>query len=76
MPHIVVTLWPGPSEKQKAALTRELVAVLRETVDSADESVFVAIDEVPSVKWMEKVYHPEIAPSMDRLYKKPGYAPF
>ena len=76
MPHVIVKLWPGPSEKQKAALAQEIVTAIGTTVGSAEESVSVAIEEVPSREWMAKVYRPEIAPAMERLYKKPGYAPF
>lgn len=76
MPHVVVKLWPGPSEAQKAALAQEIVAAIGRNVGSAADSVSVAIEEVPAARWMEQVYRPEIAPSIDRLYKKPGYEPF
>jgi 4-oxalocrotonate tautomerase len=76
MPHIVVKLWPGPSEKQKAQLAQDIVQAIRNNTGSGDESVSVAIEEVPSRDWMDKVYRPEIAPAMQSLYKKPGYGPF
>lgn len=76
MPHVVVKLWPGPTEKQKAALARDIVDAVRKNIGSSNDSVSVAVEEVPSHEWMEKVYRPEIAPAMDSLYKKPGYAPF
>jgi len=76
MPHIVVKLWPGPSEQQKAQLAQDITRAIGKNIGSGDESVSVAIEEVPSRDWMEKVYRPDIAPVMDSLYKKPGYAPF
>jgi len=76
MPHVVVKLWPGPTEMQKTELARDIVDAIRKRIGSSEESVSVAIEEVASGEWMNKVYRPEIAPSMDRLYKKPGYAPF
>jgi 4-oxalocrotonate tautomerase len=76
MPHVVVKVWPGPTEKQKAALARDIVAAIKKNTGSSDDSVSVAVEEVASHEWMEKVYRPEIAPAMERLYKKPGYAAF
>jgi hypothetical protein len=43
---------------------------------STEASISVAIEEVASAEWMRQVYEPEIAPAMERLYKKPGYGPF
>jgi 4-oxalocrotonate tautomerase len=75
MPHVVVKLWPGRSEQQKAALARDIVAALQKNCGSTDASISVAIEEVASADWMQQVYESEIAPAMERLYKKPGYGP-
>ena len=73
MPHVIVKLWPGPSEQQKArlaeAITRDVTAIL----DLGEESVSVAMEEVQPRDWAERVYHPDIAGKPDQLYKKPGY---
>jgi len=37
-----------------------------------EESVSVAIEEVKSQDWVEKVYNPDIRNQWDKLYKKPG----
>ena len=75
MPHVIVKLWPGPSEDQKArlaaAITRDVVTVL----GLGEESVSVAVEEVEPGDWAEKVYQPDIAGKADRLYKEPGYDP-
>ncbi|QCP49838.1 4-oxalocrotonate tautomerase [Trinickia violacea] len=76
MPHVVVKLWPGPSEDQKARLAEAIVRSFVDTLHSSESSVSVAIEEVSPGEWMENVYRPEIAPNMARLYKKPGYDPF
>jgi len=73
MPHVIVKLWPGPSEQQKArlaeAITRDVTAIL----DLGEESVSVAMEEVEPRDWAEQVYKPDIAGKPDQLYKKPGY---
>ena len=75
MPHVIVKLWPGPSEQQKAGLARDIVAALRNNVGSADDSISVAIEEVAPADWMQQGYQPESAAALERLYKKPGYGP-
>jgi 4-oxalocrotonate tautomerase len=42
-------------------------------LDYGEESVSVAIEEVPSTDWAEQVYQPDIQSQWDKLYKKPGY---
>lgn len=76
MPHVVVKLWPGPTEPQKAELAQALAEALKKTIGSSDKSISVAIEEVAPAEWMKAVYEPEIAPRMAALYKKPGYEPF
>jgi 4-oxalocrotonate tautomerase len=75
MPHVVVKLWPGRSEEQKKQLTEAIVKDMMATLGSSEASISVAIEEVPSDQWTDKVYNPEIAPKMGSLYKKPGYKP-
>jgi 4-oxalocrotonate tautomerase len=75
MPHVIVKLWPGPSEKQKATLAAKIVEDIVTTLKLGDESVSVAIEEVAPEDWNETVYQPEIAKNMAKLYKKPGYDP-
>jgi 4-oxalocrotonate tautomerase len=75
MPHITVKLWPGPSEKQKARLAEQIVEDVVATLNTSEDSVSVAIEEVEPQEWTEKVYKPEIAKNMAKLYKKPGYDP-
>ena len=73
MPHVIVKLWPGKSEQQKRrladAITKDVAAVL----NYGDESVSVAVEEVPAAEWNDNVYRPDIVDKAATLYKKPGY---
>jgi 4-oxalocrotonate tautomerase len=73
MPHVIVKMWPGPSEEQKRRLAERIVKDVMETLDTGEESISVAIEEVKAKDWAERVYKPEVAKNMDRLYKQPGY---
>jgi 4-oxalocrotonate tautomerase len=73
MPHVIVKLWPGKSEQQKTRLAEAITRDVMDILHYGEESVSVAIDEVKSQNWSEKVYKPEIQNKWDKLYKKPGY---
>ncbi len=73
MPHVIVKLWPGKTEEQKARLTEAIVRDLMTVMESTEASISVAIEDVASAAWAEEVYKPEIVGKADKLYKKPGY---
>jgi len=73
MPHVIVKLLPGRSEEQKKNLTDKIVHALMETVNVGEESISVAFEEIPNVKWVEEVYKPDILGKEKTLYKMPGY---
>jgi 4-oxalocrotonate tautomerase len=73
MPHVIVKLWPGPSEQQKARLAQAITKNVMDILDLGEESVSVALEEVEPEDWAELVYWPEIVEKADQLYKKPGY---
>jgi 4-oxalocrotonate tautomerase len=73
MPHITVKLWPGQSERQKKRLAERIAKDVMDVLDYGEESVSVAIEEIASEEWAEKVYRPEIVGKPGQLYKKPGY---
>jgi len=75
MPHVVVKLWPGRSEEQKAKLTEAIVKDVMTHLNSSEASVSVTIEEVKQEDWTQKVYNPDIQGKWDKLYKKPGYKP-
>jgi 4-oxalocrotonate tautomerase len=75
MPHVIVKLWPGKTEQQKARLAQAIAEAVMEVLHYGEESVSVASEEVAPRDWAEKVYGPDIASKPEQLYKKPGYAP-
>ena len=73
MPHVIVKLWPGKSEQQKNRLAEAFTKDIIDILHYGEQSVPVAMEEVKSQGWVEKVYEPEIKDNLDKLYKKPGY---
>ncbi len=73
MPHVIVKLWPGKSEQQKTRLAEAITKSITEILHYGEESVSVALEEVKSKDWIEKVYKPDIKNNSGKLYKKPGY---
>lgn len=75
MPHVVVKLWAGRSEQQKARIADEVTRAIVATTGNGEDSVSVSIEDVEPSEWTEKVYKPDIIGKPDNLYKKPGYSP-
>lgn len=73
MPHVIVKLWPGKSEQQKAQLAEKITQDVMNTLGYGEEAVSVALEEIEPQDWAEKVYRPDILGSGKALYKKPGY---
>ena len=73
MPHVIVKLWPGKSEQQKTRLAEAITKEVMDILHYGEESVSVAMEEVKSQDWVEKVYVPDVRDKWDKLYKKPGY---
>jgi len=44
MPHVIVKLWPGKSESQKARLAEKIVQDVMEALDYGEECVSVAME--------------------------------
>jgi 4-oxalocrotonate tautomerase len=75
MPHIIVKLWPGKSDEEKAQLTEAIVRDVTGILNSSDESVSVAFEEIAADDWAEQVFKPDILGKWDKLTKEPGYGP-
>ena len=75
MPHVNVKHYPGRSDEDKAELARAIAKNVTTILKCGDESVSVAIEDVPPGDWVVKVFKPEIAGKTDKLFKKPGYNP-
>jgi 4-oxalocrotonate tautomerase len=76
MPHVIVKLYPGRSEQQKAQLAEKIVHDVVTIAKCEEKSVSVAFEEIKPEDWAEKVYKPDIREKQDYLYRKPGYDPF
>jgi 4-oxalocrotonate tautomerase len=75
MPHVVVKIWPGNSELEKRELSEKILKDVSGILKCAEKYISVAVEEIQPEDWTEKVYRPEIAPNLDKLYVKPGYNP-
>ena len=60
MPHVIVKMYPGRSEQQKARLAEAIVKDVMTFPGVGDEAVSVSIEEIGPSYWMEKVYQPDI----------------
>jgi 4-oxalocrotonate tautomerase len=75
MPHVIVKLYAGRSEQQKAALADAITKAVMSTLNSAEDSISVGIEDVLPPNWTEQVYRPDILGKPETIYKKPGYDP-
>jgi 4-oxalocrotonate tautomerase len=75
MPHVIVKLYSGRSEQQKAGLAEEVCKAVMASLKCDADSVSVAIEDIKPGDWAEKVYKPDILGNAEKIYKKPGYNP-
>lgn len=75
MPHVIVKLWPGRTEEQKKNLTDRIVEAVVECLGASESSISVGFEEIPSDRWNQEVYIPDILEKENTLYRKPGYTP-
>ena len=73
MPHVIVKLWPGKSEQQKARLADQIAKDVMDVFNYGEESGSVGFEEIKSEDWKDRVYKPDIQNKWNTLYKKPGY---
>jgi 4-oxalocrotonate tautomerase len=75
MPHVIIKLWPGESERQKQKLAEGVTKAVMTQLGYGEESVSVSMEEIAADDWTEKVYKPDILSGRGKLYKRPGYNP-
>jgi len=73
MPHVIVKLYAGRSEQQKAWIASAVTKAVMTTTGHGEDAVSVAIEDVEPKDWAEQVYEPDIIGRSGELYKKPGY---
>ena len=74
MPHVIVKLYAGRSDRKKVKLAEEITKAVMASVNCAEDSVSVGIEDIRPDNWTEKVFNPDILANWDSLYKKPGYS--
>ena len=75
MPHVIVKLYSGRSERDKTRLAAEVTKAVTAALKYGDESVSVGIEDVEPKDWARAVYKPDILDKRETIYKKPGYDP-
>ena len=75
MPHVIVKLYSGKSERQKQALAQAITEAMTSALNYGEASVSVGIEDVEPQDWTTRVYRPDIIDKPDTIYKKPGYDP-
>jgi len=75
VPHVIVKLYSGRSEKEKARLAQEITKAVVTAVGAGEDAISVGIEDVEPKDWAEKVYKPDIISKPATIYKKPGYKP-
>jgi len=61
----------SPNSRSLASLKQSLKTLW--TFCITEKFVSVAMEEVKSQDWVEKVYKPDVKGKWDKVYKKPGY---
>lgn len=74
MPHVIVKAWPGKTEEQKERLAEAVAQAVMDIFGSGPASVSVGIEEIPSERWKDEVYIPDIESGKAKIYRKPGYS--
>ncbi len=75
MPHVIVKLYSGRSERVKSKLADEVARAVMSTLNTGEQAVSVGIEDVKPEHWVETVYKPDILGKSATIYKKPGYDP-
>jgi 4-oxalocrotonate tautomerase len=75
MPHVIVKLYSGKSDQQKAALAEAVTKAVTSSLNYGEGSVSVGIEDVEAKDWADNVYRPDILGKPETIYKKPGYNP-
>ena len=73
MPHVIVKMYAGRAQEQKAAIADALATALMQVVGSSSDSISVAIEDVMPADWFAQVYGPEIEAKPEQIFKKPGH---
>ena len=73
MPHVIVKLWPGKSEQQKARLAEAIAKDVMDVLGYGEESVWSRWGRSRRRTGRRRSTSPDIVNKPEQLYKKPGY---
>jgi 4-oxalocrotonate tautomerase len=68
MPHVIVKLYSGKSERQKQVLAQAVTEAVTRALNYGEESVSVGIEDVEPKDWTERVYKTDIIAKPDTIY--------
>lgn len=75
MPHVIVKMLAGRSDKQKRQLADEITKAVMKRTGNTEDAISVSIEDVAQKEWTEKVYNTDSKNNWDKLFKRPGYKP-
>lgn len=75
MPHVIVKLYTGRSDQQKADIAERVTQAVMASAGCTEQAVSVSVEDIAPDDWDEQVYKPDIMARQQTLYKKPGYGP-
>ena len=55
MPHVIIKLWPGKSERQKQQLAKSVTQIVMTSLSYGEDSVSVSLEEIAPADWTEMV---------------------
>lgn len=73
MPHVIVKLYAGKTEEQKAQIAEAVTAAIMASAGSREGAVSVSVEDVAPQDWADAVFKPDILEKPTTLYKAPGY---
>jgi 4-oxalocrotonate tautomerase len=69
MPHVIVKLYAGRPEPEKARLAGEITKAVTPVLRYGKDSISVGIEDVQPRDWVERVYKPGILGKLGTLQK-------
>ena len=75
MPHVIVKMYAGKSDRQKSLIAEEITHAVMKATGHGRDAVSVSIEDIAPKDWSERVFKPDIIDKPESLYEKPGYNP-
>jgi len=73
MPHVIVKMYAGRSEQQKARLAQEVTRAVMSALQCPEDWISVGIEDVAPSDWTTLVHEPDILGKAATIYKNPHY---